>query len=443
MTNITLLTIIGFVVFMSTGVTGPISSLYAESLGASYFVIGLLGTVRSLTVILLGYVWGRASDWAGQRKVFVAASLAVLSVCYVGLALAPGYVWLFPLLIASGIAMAGYGTTSLALMGDLLEQRPNERGRRMGVYRGLASLGFGIMAFLSGRLADRFSLRVPYALAAGCALAACILALWIKEQVSHSKSKSFRLPELGLARSTSRTRGAMVHAWRRVLLAARRLATSRARSVRPGSKPVLDSAVGAPLLPLTPLLVSAFLWSLVTGAVYAVWANYMVSELSYSQAAMSALWSLASTSEFPLMILAGWLSDRIGRLPMLCLGFVAWTFVFVGYVTVPVMPWIVVIQLVRGFAYSAYTATAMTYAAEVRSRQQRGQASGLYSSAGGLGSILGSFSGGALTQLTDFRTMIAINAALIFSGAGYVGIEAVRWGRRVRGRGDRDTERVL
>jgi SET family sugar efflux transporter-like MFS transporter len=156
----------------------------------------------------------------------------------------------------------------------------------------------------------------------------------------------------------------------------------------------------------------------------------MVGELGYSQTTMSALWSLASTSEFPLMILAGWLSDRIGRLPMLCLGFVAWTIVFVGYVIVPVMPWIVVIQLVRGFAYSAYTATAMTYAAEVRSRQQRGQASGLYSSAGGLGSISGSLTGGILAQLTGFRTMIGVNAALIFSGAVYLGVEAIRWGRR-------------
>jgi SET family sugar efflux transporter-like MFS transporter len=156
----------------------------------------------------------------------------------------------------------------------------------------------------------------------------------------------------------------------------------------------------------------------------------MVSELGYSQTIMSALWSLASTSEFPLMILAGWLSDRIGRLPMLCLGFVAWTIVFVGYVAVPVMPWIVAVQLVRGFAYSAYTATAMTYAAEVRSRQQRGQASGLYSSAGGLGSISGSLTGGTLAQLTGFRTMIAVNAALICSGAVYLGLEAVRWGRR-------------
>ena len=111
---------------------------------------------------------------------------------------------------------------------------------------------------------------------------------------------------------------------------------------------------------------------------------------------------------------------------MLSLGFLAWTLVFAGYVLVPTMPWIVLVQLTRGFAYSAFTATAMTYAAEVRSRSQRGRVSGLYSSAGSLGSILGSSVGGTLTQLTNFRTMIGTNAALIFGGAIYLAVVAVR-----------------
>jgi SET family sugar efflux transporter-like MFS transporter len=156
----------------------------------------------------------------------------------------------------------------------------------------------------------------------------------------------------------------------------------------------------------------------------------MVREMGYAPAAMTALWALASTSEFPLMILAGWLSDRIGRLPMLSLGFLAWAIVFTGYVVAPVLPWIVAIQLVRGFAYSAYTATAMTYASEVRSRAQRGWASGLYAAAGGVGSILGAFLGGTLTQFAGFRAMFAANAALILLGAIYLGFEALRFQRR-------------
>jgi len=146
----------------------------------------------------------------------------------------------------------------------------------------------------------------------------------------------------------------------------------------------------------------------------------MVSELEYSQTTMSRLWSLASTSEFPLMIAAGWLSDRIGRVKTLMLAFIAWTIVFAGYVLVPGMPWIVFIQLTRGFAYSAFTAAAMTYATEVRSRSKRGEVCGLYNGAGGLGSILGASMGGIQTQLMGFRAMIITNTVLVFSGAAYL-----------------------
>lgn len=180
---------------------------------------------------------------------------------------------------------------------------------------------------------------------------------------------------------------------------------------------------------MMPLLVSAFVWSLVTSAVYAVWANYMVEGLGYSRTTMSRLWATASTSEFPLMILAGWMSDRLGRMPMLSLGFVAWTVVFLGYVTVPVLPWIVLIQLTRGFAYSAYTATAMTYATEVRSQAERGRAAGLFSSAGGLGMILGAAAGGMLAQTLGFVPMIRMAAAVVFAGALYLGGCAVWWNK--------------
>ena len=61
----------------------------------------------------------------------------------------------------------------------------------------------------------------------------------------------------------------------------------------------------------TPLMVAALLWSLSFGVVYAVWGNYMVEGIGYTSAQMTRLWAIASLSEFPLMILAGWLSDRV------------------------------------------------------------------------------------------------------------------------------------
>jgi len=400
MNNLLVLTVIIFFLFMAVGVTNPINSLYVKSLGANYALIGILGTVGSLTSLLFSYLWGHISDRMAQRKLFLMVGLAGFATCQALMVIVPSYVYLFPLRILGGIAQSAYGTTSLALMGDILE-RQRGRGRRMGTYRGLASLGFGLMAFVSGSIADRAGLRAPFGLAGGLAAIAFFLSFAIQENLPSSRDAEAQ-PVAQEQRRGRHKEGATPQATVRELC--RRL-------------------------PMMPLLVSAFLWSLVTGAVYAVWAIYMVEELGYSRTVMSRLWAIASTSEFPLMIVAGWMSDRVGRLPMLSLGFVAWTVVFLGYVVVPMMPWIVLIQLTRGFAYSAYTVTAMTYATEVRSQAERGRASGLFNSAGGLGMVLGSVVGGTLTQLLGFVTMILICGGLIFGGAVYLGGCAVWWNR--------------
>jgi MFS family permease len=398
MNNVTLLTVIAFIFFMSRGIIGPVSSLYMESLGANYVAIGLLGTTFSLTAVFSSYLWGQTSDRIGRRKIFLILSLGIMSVNYWLTAAIPSYEYMFPLSLLGSASQAAYATASLALMGDLLERRHESRGRRIGTYRGLGSLGFGLTAFISGSVADWSSLRTTFSISAIFMAVAFLFALRIKET-----SPSDRLiSKIGHNDEQLTQEVETV-------------------SVTPSKR---DQK-----LPLAPLLISTFLWFLVTGAVYSVWANYMVGELGYSQAEMSRLWGIASLSELPFMILAGWLSDRLGRLAILSAGFLAWTFVFLGYVLVPVTPWIIVVQLIRGFAYSAFTATSMTYATEARSKPQRGRVSGLYNSSGSIGSILGSTMGGALAQFTNFRTMIATNAAIIFIGAVHVAIVEIRRSR--------------
>lgn len=428
MTNLALLTLIGFALFMSRGIMGPVNSLYVASLGASYTAIGVLDTVTSLTVVVLSYFWGRLSDRLGQRKILMVLGLAALGASYGLMALVPSYAYLFPLRVLAAAAQAAYGTANLALVGDLLERHAPGRGRSMGTFRGVSSLGFGLTALVSGSVADRLSLRVPFGLAALFAVLAAVLAAKVKESQPQLRGLSGHLapgPDAGLAGDPPRC------------------ASSGNPEVAMKRSPATECLSSASLdglgvhrgtrssLPLSPLLLSAFLWSLVTGAVYAVWANYMVDGLHYSSAEMSALWALASLTELPLMILSGWLSDRVGRLVMLSLAFLAWTGVFAGYVLLPRMPWIVFVQLLRGFAYSAFTATAMTYAAEARATSQRGRVSGLYGSAGATGAILGSSMGGLLAQFTGFKVMIATNAVLVFGGAVYLAIVA-RKGRAVR-----------
>lgn len=412
MSSLTLLTLIGFFLFMSRGITGPIGSLYYEHLGASYVAIGAMNTLTSLTMIATSYGWGRLSDRLGRRKVFVVAGLAILAISYILMALAPGYLYLYPLQIIASAAQAAYGTANLALIGDLLSQQTSGRGRSMGTLRGVGSLGFGLMAFVSGSVADLTSIRIPFGLAGLLAALALLLALRVREADQMPNEEERR-----------DDRSLRVWAWIRKPIAPLASAASRLFARLPSAQ---DAAHQNGRLPLPPLLISAFLWSLVTGAVYALWANYMVGEVGYARSTMSRLWALASLSELPLMILAGWLSDRIGRLLMLSAAFIAWTLVFVGYIVAPGIPWIIGIQLLRGFAYSGFTATAMIYAAEARAKEERGRVSGLYSTAGGMGSILGASVGGMLVQYGSFQLMIGGSAALIFAGALYTGFLALR-----------------
>jgi MFS family permease len=414
MRNVQRLTLISFLLFMSRGIVGPVSSLYSASLGADYVAIGLLGTVSSLTAVVASAFWGTLSDRIGRRKSILVAGLLLLAVAEVLVATAPSFRYLYAWNVLTALATAAYTTASLALMGDLLEKGGGTRGLRMGTYRGLASLGFGLMALIAGAVADRLSLSAPFFIAGALALSAGLVALFVNEPGTTGVNPVSAL--LTLVREAPR---AVVGRLRWLAGALREMARRRG--------PDLQASGVAPVtLPLAPLLIASLLWSLVTGAVYAVWANYMVTDIGFTPTVMSRLWATASLSEFPLMILAGWLSDRMGRLPMLSLGFVAWCLVFTGYIVTPTMPWIILVQLLRGFAYSAFTATAMAYAAEVRGRGQRGRVSGLYSSAGGLGSILGASVGGALTQILGFRAMFGASAAVILAGAIYLGVTAYR-----------------
>ena len=72
---------------------------------------------------------------------------------------APGVAWAVRLWEAA--ALAAYGTASLALMGDLLGDADQAKGRgvRMGVYRGIGSLAFAAGAVVGGQIADAYSLR--------------------------------------------------------------------------------------------------------------------------------------------------------------------------------------------------------------------------------------------------------------------------------------------
>ncbi len=128
------------------------------------------------------------------------------------------------------------------------------------------------------------------------------------------------------------------------------------------------------------------------------------------------------------MSMVGMLSDALGRAPVLAMGGLGLGLVLLGYVTLN--RWLVGlmgVQLFRGFAYSAFTATSMIYAAESGTARRRAGSIGVYNVAMSLGQILGMAVGGQIVQRAGFSALF-LASTVVFLVSGGV-FWTLRWQR--------------
>ncbi len=378
MNNYRLLTLLSGLFLASVGITAPLETLYLESLGASYARIALILTSFVLASLASSYLWGRASDWLGRRKPLLLIALVGVTVTYVGLSRVPNVGVAWAVLIFQGVSIAGYTTLSLAMMGDTLEHTEN-KGRKMGVYRGIGSLAFAGGALIGGRFADAYSLAQVFMLAALFPLAAAVATLWLRP-IQRQPAVSTIITEADPSRAAGK---------------------------------------GLPVF----FLAGVVLWMAAHSASTSMWPNYMAT-LGYSNTAISSLWGLAAFTEMPFMYLAGTLSDLFGRALLLTAGGFAIASVQFGYIYLArYLPALFGVQIVRGFGFASYTTTAMTYTTEHGDRAVRGSKSGIFQTAGSVGQLLGMSLGGVLAQALGFTALYLICALLATaSGACFLAL---------------------
>ncbi|MCS7219852.1 MAG: MFS transporter [Anaerolineae bacterium] len=369
MESILLLTVVLFLVFAASGATSPMLSLYLESLGADYARISIILTTYAIASLVASYAWGRVSDRIGRRKPLVVGGLWGMGLAFGLLAIAPSYRFAWGVRILEAVAMAAYGTASLAFMGDLLASN-TARGRHMGSYRGLGSLSFALGAFGGGPIIQFLGMRQVYGLGALLLLAASLVAGMIREvPLSHEESTT-PSPEASM----------QISRW---------------------------------------FLAGVLLWTGAFWAAYSMWPNFL-SSLGYPKSAANWLWGLAALSEVPFMNITGTLSDTLGRAPVLAIGGFGLGLVMLGYVTLH--RWLVGligVQLFRGFAYSAFMVTSMIYAAESSTARRRAGSVGAYNVAMALGQILGLAIGGQIAQRAGFTTLFLVSTGM-FLVSGWV-----------------------
>lgn len=372
-----MLTGVLFLVFAGTGMTGALLSIYMTYLGANKSQIALILTAASISSVAFNFFWGGRSDSLSSRKPLLVTGLGGLALAYVLASMAPTFWVLLPLWLITSMSMAAYSTVSLAMVGDLLEGH-KVRGRLMGTYRTFGSLSFGIATLVSGTIAEAFSLRVPMLLA-GCFFAiALVIALLIKEPAHEQDVKRAGVP-------------------------------AQVKSKKPSIITMLRT--------LWPLMITTLCWSIPMAAAYSMWPLYM-SSLGYEPSQVTGIWAVASLAEVPWMIAAGFIADRIGRPRLIVLGLLGIGLVFTGYLVLPGFPQILAPQMVRAFAFSAFTTASMVLATEMAAAVGRGRASGIYNMTLGMGTLLGNALGGNLVQITgSYLPLYQVCAAIAITGA--------------------------
>lgn len=372
------LSVVIFCGFLGGGATAPFQALYAVSLGASLGQVALVVGAFSTVALVAGLAWGRLADRLGRRKPLIVGAMLGLALTNLALAAVPAWPWLVPLRAVEGAAMGAHTVCSLALMGDILAGHPR-RARLVSGYRMSGSLAFSAAIVASGWLAQTIGFRGSYRLAAGVYALGFLVALTLPER----------------------------------------------RAIHPHAH---AGASFAGLLrgPLLPLLVLAVSFGLPFAAVYAVWPIWIADDLGYGRAVFARLWGLAAFVEVPCMLVAGWSSDRVGRRPTFVFGLVAFALVYLAYAAAPPLPGIVAAQVLRGAAFAAFTATALTLAIELAPPEARGRAAGLYATAQSLAQISGNWLGPPLAAALGFRALYGLAAAVVLGGALYCQLTLAR-----------------
>lgn len=143
---------------ISSGMVYSVLPIYiSDELKASRIIVGMLFTVGALTGVFTSILIGKISDRFGRRPLILLSQIA-FAIGMLMYSIINQYIYAFLIHVLEGFAWAAIGTVAPAYIADL--SRKDERGKSMGVYNTVWSLGWVIGPILGGFLAELFGFRL-------------------------------------------------------------------------------------------------------------------------------------------------------------------------------------------------------------------------------------------------------------------------------------------
>jgi predicted MFS family arabinose efflux permease len=379
-----------FVVFlgdMASGVVSPTFSLYAEQLGISLALLGVINTVSGLTSLTTSIPIGSFSDRVSRPRVIqtgmfmFAAGLLTLSMASEATLLIAGRV-----LLALGMVMVF--RIAAAHLGDITAA--GGRSLAFGAYATALGLGFTAGSFLGGQLGEAYGIGTTYAVSAGIALFGLLFALRFlhDRDVEDRENRRTRKLRAGLAR--------VAHNRQLLIVSLGNMLTSVAFA----------------------------------GAITTFFPIYGKS-LLITQAAIGTMFAvrgLVSTmGRVPNGIVARILGNRAVMLSALALEI----FVMFGIWATESTLWLTIFLAVEGLAFGGYLVASQTFIADHIESDVRGAAIGLNATASAIGSTLAPVVLGVIASTWGVRTVFPVTGAVLIAGFTVILVSTLAEGRQV------------
>lgn len=366
-------------VMAGQGVVAPVLPLYADSFGVSTAMVGATVTAFGLARLVTNVPAGLFADRNGRRLLLIGGPL-VTAFGMLGSGLATS-IW--PLLLFRFVAGLGSGLYMTGAQIYLLDiARPDQTARFIATNQAALLVGVSFGPAMGGLLADRYGLSTPFYVVAVAAL----VTAWYSY---------IRLPETLQRRDDSNAGDSAAGS-------SSGSAGSSSRWSLLRSKDFL--AIG---------LVAFAVFSIRAGVRQTLVPLQLNREFGLAVDELGTLFTALGIVGIILIGPAGWAADRLGK-KLIIVPTALLAAVGIGLVSIAdSLPLFIAGLSISAFGTSITGPAPAAYVADLVSEDRRGQAMGLYRTAGDLGVVVSPVASGAIADAVSIPFSIGLNAAFI------------------------------
>jgi multidrug resistance protein len=367
------------------GIIMPIFGRRLDELGGGVETLGLMTMAFALAQLIAAPVMGSLSDRLGRRPV-VLFSLAAFSIVNIGYLLATSTAGFVVMRGLAGALTAGLFPASMSIVADLVPEK--ERARWIGMVMG--GYGFGLIfgPVLGGLLYDRWGFAAPFVVSAVLGVIALIVAaLVVPETRPPAERKHGTVPE------------------------------PQAKAGRSAVSLAVIASLPRPLHIFGLLLLLDFIGAFAFAFIEPQMVFYVYDELGWSTVQFGLAVGVYGLAMVLGQTLLGQTSDRFGRKPVIILGMLLNTTLFVGLVLITSFGWLMVISAIAGLGAALIAPAVSAFYLDITKEQHRSRVLGIKESALALGGVAGPSMVVVASALTTAHGVFSVAAVLMLAAA--------------------------